>query len=537
MSRKERTVRINISKNEDESGSEEEEPKPFNAMQKNMEDELEKRRTDWEKEVETMQQDFFKTKLNPVNGTESKSTTKETISSPHGHGGGGYTVPVKKASSSVGAEIFDIMNSKSLYSELPDGTRVYRVRFDVKDFEPDEIHVKAEGKKLTVKAKHQEGSESGNKTTKQFNRSVDLPDGVDPDELMSYLSGEGILTVEAPVEEVEVERNAPEPLMEYERHLEYDMPPQVEHHGYSSDYSSPLHSQHMMPPEYNSRLGNSRHVNSRHVDSRHGDSRHGDSRQGHVSSHVSIPFSLGPMTDRRVISSGGPVTEKRVISSSYGTPMHQSRGFVPADTQVELNHWGFSSGGNRVCQSSPQSTRIWRTTRNDTPLVTQTRKHMQHNYPTIVNDNDVSTTRTYTSSRNSSSPRSMSPARSPRLNVRGTTNTPEVEDTEYGKKVRLVIDIGKDYDAEDITVALNFRKVSVTAVHEDKTGGRSSKRQFSRDYDLPCDVEGRTVRATLSADNKLHIGASAKGNEEHDVIIGFIIQDMPRGGSKCKVEF
>jgi HSP20 family molecular chaperone IbpA len=215
--------------------------------------------------------------------------------------------------------------------------------------------------------------------------------------------------------------------------------------------------------------------------------------------------------------------------------MHTSRGFVPADPPVALNHWGFSSGGNRVCQATPQSTRIWRTTRNDQPLVTKTRQHLQHNYPVNLSDHDVTTTRTYTSS--SSSPRSMSPPRSPRLKVKNTTNTPEVEDTEYGKKIKLVIDIGNDYSAEDIKVSLHYKKVSVQAVHEDNTGGRTSRRQFSRDYDLPLEVEGRTLRATLSADNKLHIGASAKENKEHDVIIGFIIQDMPRGGRKCAVEF
>jgi len=113
---------------------------------------------------------------------------------------------------------------------LPDGTAVFRARFDIRDFDPDEVSVRVvrvdedEGggvasNKLVVSARHVEASgrptnqstdyddrrrssvssPDGCRRSREFNRRVSLPPSVDVDRLVSRLSYDGLLTVEAPL--------------------------------------------------------------------------------------------------------------------------------------------------------------------------------------------------------------------------------------------------------------------------------------------------------------------------------------------------
>jgi len=51
----------------------------------------------------------------------------------------------------------------------------------------------------------------------------------------------------------------------------------------------------------------------------------------------------------------------------------------------------------------------------------------------------------------------------------------------------------------------------VKARHEERTSERLSRNKFSKDYELPERVESYSVRAGLTADGKLMIGALVKG--------------------------
>ncbi|ELT96627.1 hypothetical protein CAPTEDRAFT_40509, partial [Capitella teleta] len=73
----------------------------------------------------------------------------------------------------------------------------FQVSFDVKDYEPQDISVKVDKDTLVVEAKR-ETIKDGSKSSKQFSRNVHLPSDVDPDKLVSSLSNDGILTLEAP---------------------------------------------------------------------------------------------------------------------------------------------------------------------------------------------------------------------------------------------------------------------------------------------------------------------------------------------------
>ncbi len=66
------------------------------------------------------------------------------------------------------------------------------------EFRPEELNVKVEGRMLIVKGDRQ--IKVGNATeSKQFNRELTLPEFVDVKTLQSYLSDDGMLTMEAPV--------------------------------------------------------------------------------------------------------------------------------------------------------------------------------------------------------------------------------------------------------------------------------------------------------------------------------------------------
>jgi hypothetical protein len=120
---------------------------------------------------------------------------------------------------------------------LPDGRTVFRARFDVRDFEPDEVSVRLEDidedsdgqavSRLVVSARHVDEerpqdrfgvagdavrrpsysissptsdiSEQPRRRSREFNRRVSLPPNVDADRLISRLSYDGLLTVEAPL--------------------------------------------------------------------------------------------------------------------------------------------------------------------------------------------------------------------------------------------------------------------------------------------------------------------------------------------------
>lgn len=79
-----------------------------------------------------------------------------------------------------------------------DNGKVLKLKFDVTDYEPEEIVVKTVGNKLLVSAKHEEKTDSRS-VFREYNREFLLPEGTNPDCIKSSLSRDGVLTVEAPL--------------------------------------------------------------------------------------------------------------------------------------------------------------------------------------------------------------------------------------------------------------------------------------------------------------------------------------------------
>ncbi|XP_076314149.1 alpha-crystallin B chain-like [Tachypleus tridentatus] len=77
-----------------------------------------------------------------------------------------------------------------------------KLRFDVSEYNPEEIVVKTVDNRLQVHAKHEEKSEC-RQVYREYNREFLLPNGTNPEMIKSSLSKDGVLTVEAPLPALE----------------------------------------------------------------------------------------------------------------------------------------------------------------------------------------------------------------------------------------------------------------------------------------------------------------------------------------------
>ncbi|XP_077992342.1 alpha-crystallin A chain-like [Glandiceps talaboti] len=88
----------------------------------------------------------------------------------------------------------------------------FRVMLDVQHFTPEEIEVKLVENKLCVHAKHEEKEDEHGSISREFTRQYVLPQDTDLDKVRSFLSQEGILTLEAPRLQSAVEAKKDEPI-------------------------------------------------------------------------------------------------------------------------------------------------------------------------------------------------------------------------------------------------------------------------------------------------------------------------------------
>ncbi|XP_045177258.1 uncharacterized protein LOC123537534 [Mercenaria mercenaria] len=138
-----------------------------------MERDLERRRREWEDEIERMRKDFFTLKPEDNGRLESISDKFK-----------------------MGDSLKD--EARGVVEQDEHGKPVFRVRFNVATYQPEEVSVKIDTNKLIVHAKHEE--KSGNKSvSREYSREVDLPRDIDAMALQCSISTDGILTVEAPM--------------------------------------------------------------------------------------------------------------------------------------------------------------------------------------------------------------------------------------------------------------------------------------------------------------------------------------------------
>jgi len=84
----------------------------------------------------------------------------------------------------------------------------FTVEFSVQDYTPEELSIKTEGDILIVVAKQESKTKAGKSVvSKQFEQRFTLPSGVNPEQISSKLSKEGVLTVTAPRESLTISKS------------------------------------------------------------------------------------------------------------------------------------------------------------------------------------------------------------------------------------------------------------------------------------------------------------------------------------------
>ncbi|KAM4652801.1 heat shock protein 30C-like [Discoglossus pictus] len=91
----------------------------------------------------------------------------------------------------------------------------FELTLDMRHFSPDELTVKTEGRRLIVTGKHEKKSDAGDGNYfheyREWKRETELPEGVNPEEVLGSLSKDGQLHIQAPQMEPEAakEREIP----------------------------------------------------------------------------------------------------------------------------------------------------------------------------------------------------------------------------------------------------------------------------------------------------------------------------------------
>ncbi|XP_034048822.1 heat shock protein beta-1-like [Thalassophryne amazonica] len=84
-------------------------------------------------------------------------------------------------------------------SEVMTGQNSWKISLDVSHFSPEEITVTTQEGYLQISGTHEERQDAHGLVSRCFTRKYKLPHGVDLQHIGSSLSGDGVLSVEAPV--------------------------------------------------------------------------------------------------------------------------------------------------------------------------------------------------------------------------------------------------------------------------------------------------------------------------------------------------
>ena len=87
------------------------------------------------------------------------------------------------------------------------------------------------------------------------------------------------------------------------------------------------------------------------------------------------------------------------------------------------------------------------------------------------------------------------------------TGGPVVTQKDESRTFKISVDVGADYDPQDVSVRTVNRKLIVSARHETQQPGRTCFREFCREFDLPADVDPNLVSAAMTEDGQLLIEA------------------------------
>ena len=137
--------------------------------------EAEKRKNEWENQLERMRQRLLRSAI-----TERARHHLTYLEQEESHGWG-----------DILDEEEDISDEES--SSVP----LSRLEIDMSEYRPEHITVQVKGDVLLVQASC-EDLKDGTRTLKEYAKRIEIPRGVDPSQLVSRYSRDGVLTVEIP---------------------------------------------------------------------------------------------------------------------------------------------------------------------------------------------------------------------------------------------------------------------------------------------------------------------------------------------------
>ncbi|KAK7098445.1 major egg antigen-like [Littorina saxatilis] len=157
-----------------------------------MELDMERRRTEWEDEIEKMRKEFFVLRPEREGRGGFVGGPAPAPVGLGGIGGMGSRSRLLETASSGGDD------SRGMVVKDDKGNPVFKVLFDVHDYRPEEVSVKMDTNKIMVSARH-EAKQGGSSVSREFSREVKIPNDLDPLTLQCTMGPDGILAVEAPI--------------------------------------------------------------------------------------------------------------------------------------------------------------------------------------------------------------------------------------------------------------------------------------------------------------------------------------------------
>jgi len=157
----------------------------FDSEMRKMEEEMAKFRS----ELMNREANFFESTTSHSSSTNNSSVTNNSSSA---------LSPQRQAPKH---NYIQDLNSPLIQDE--GDSKVLKLRFDVSQYAPEEIVVKTVDQKLLVHAKHEEKSDTKS-VYREYNREFLLPKGVNPETIRSSLSKDGVLTVDAPLPQLQL---------------------------------------------------------------------------------------------------------------------------------------------------------------------------------------------------------------------------------------------------------------------------------------------------------------------------------------------
>lgn len=146
--------------------------KCIKEMEKQAEQEMKRKRREWERELERIKEEFLRLHSGTV------------------HDLGPDPMVVKRKGS---VEILDLKKMKTMITETSDSERRFRLRFDLNGFDLGTVRVNADNEKISVRAFKKDDE----KRTNECWRYIAKPKEVDPHRLKSRLTSDNILILEA----------------------------------------------------------------------------------------------------------------------------------------------------------------------------------------------------------------------------------------------------------------------------------------------------------------------------------------------------